>query len=252
MAGGAKNGVRGPTQYPAVREASDRTGTPVRSTGARYRLWILAPALIGLGWAAAPTAAPDTETTYSGHRYVGLRKCASCHKKELLGNQIAAWRKAPHAHAFVTLRSDASRALAKQQGLAVPAHEAPECLRCHVTAFGLPAQAFAYDLDPENGVTCESCHGPGRDYRKKKVMSDLELAHEKGLYDSDDAAICTRCHNRESPTFDPERYVLPDGSTAGFDFDLARKKIPHPIPETTKGRYLEIEKRLKAEGKKPQ
>ena len=197
-------------------------------------------------------AASDAEETYTGHRYVGLRKCASCHKKQLLGNQVAAWRKAPHSHAFDTLRSEASQALAQEQGLDLPAHEAPECLRCHVTAFGLPDQAFAYDVDPNNGVTCESCHGPGRDYRKKKVMSDPELAHEKGLYDSDDASICTRCHNSESPTFDPERYVLPDGSTVGFDFELARQRIPHPIPETTKGRYLEIEAELKAQGKKPQ
>ena len=190
------------------------------------------------------------ESEYTGHRYVGVRKCGSCHKKELLGNQLAAWRKAPHAKALVTLKNEESKAIAQRMGLKKSPDNAPECLRCHVTAFGLPEAAFAYEVKPDDGVQCESCHGPGRDYRKKKIMSDPEKAREKGLWDSDEPSICTHCHNRESPTFDPKRYTLPDGSTAGFDFDLARKKIPHPIPKDTKGHYLEIEKRLKAEGKK--
>lgn len=249
MEGGAKNGGSGSPHGQSVRGAQ---GATARHPAAGYGLLALAPWLVALSLLAAPTVAEESETTYTGHRYVGVRKCATCHKKKLLGNQIAAWRKAPHAQAAATLLNDESQAIARRLGLATPAHEAPECLRCHVTATGLPEEAFAYELDPQDGVGCESCHGPGRDYRKKKVMSDIELAHKKGLYDSDDATICARCHNRQSPTFDPQRYVLPDGSTAGFDFDLARKKIPHPIPETTKGHYLEIEKRLKAEGKKPE
>ena len=60
--------------------------------------------------------------------------------------------------------------------------------------------------------------------------------------------MCATCHNPESPTWDPKRYTLEDGTTAGFDFDQATKRIAHPIPEDTKGRFLEIEKRLKEQG----
>lgn len=209
--------------------------------------------LIALCLASGGSAhAAGSDLDLDGHRYVGVRKCKGCHKKKLLGNQIAVWRKAPHAHALETLRNDESKAIAARLGLEKPAHESPECLRCHVTAFGRPDSDFAYLLLQRDGVQCESCHGPGRDFRKKKIMSDPKLARKKGLWDSDDPRICTRCHNSESPTFDSKRFVLPNGSTSAFDFGVARKQIPHPIPADTKGRYLEIEKKLKAEGKKPE
>lgn len=194
----------------------------------------------------------NAEVKIPEHRYVGVRKCATCHKKKTLGNQRAVWQRGPHHPALKTLESPASLSIAKKLGISGSPAQAPECLRCHVTAFGLPEESFAYELDPWDGVQCESCHGPGRDFRKKKIMSDLKLARKKGLWDSDDPRICTRCHNSESPTFDSKRFVLPNGSTSAFDFGVARKQIPHPIPADTKGRYLEIEKKLKAEGKKPE
>ncbi len=200
------------------------------------------------GLLGVPAASSDQ--AFDGHRTVGVRKCATCHKKKTLGNQLAAWRAAPHARAFETLSNAESRALAEAAGLSLPPNQAPECLRCHQTGFGLPEAAFAYEIDPEDGVQCESCHGPGRDYRKKKIMSDPKKAHAKGLFDSDDPAICTACHNAESPTFDPDRFLLADGTRSAFDFEVAKKPIAHPIPEATKGHYLEIEKKLKAQGKK--
>lgn len=198
------------------------------------------------------TPVASAETEIPEHRYVGVRKCAGCHKKITLGNQRAVWQRGPHYAAMKTLESPVSIALAKKLGIAGPPSEAPQCLSCHVTAFGIPAEGFAYELDKSDGVQCESCHGPGRDYRKKNIMSDPELAAEKGLWDSNDPAICTRCHNSKSPTFDPKRFRRADGTTSAFDFDLAREQILHPIPEHVKGHYLEIEERLKKEGKKPE
>ena len=181
------------------------------------------------------------------HDYVGVGKCRSCHKKELMGNQVAVWQKGPHHRAFQTLLSEASLAIAAERGLASPPHESAECLRCHVTAHAVPPVRIANEVDPADGVQCESCHGPGRDYRKKKIMSDEELARKKGLWDAEhDAAICTACHNEESPTFDPARYALTDGTKVGFDFELAKQRFPHEIPADVKGRYVELEKEQKA------
>ena len=183
------------------------------------------------------------------HRYVGVRKCRTCHKKELLGNQVKTWREGPHRPALETLENEESVELAEELGLALPAHQSPECLRCHVTGYALPEVAFAYELDMADGVQCESCHGPGRDYRKKKIMSDPELAAKKGLWGlGPDSKVCISCHNPQSPTWDPERYTLEDGTTAGFHFQQAALRVAHPIPEDTKGHYLEIEKDLKERG----
>ena len=117
---------------------------------------------------APPTSAGEAISQEVAHRYVGVRKCRTCHKKELLGNQVEAWRGGPHQPAYATLENEHSALLAKQLDLKLPAHESPACLRCHVTAYALPEAAFAYELDLVDGVQCESCHGPGRDYRKKK------------------------------------------------------------------------------------
>ncbi len=201
---------------------------------------------VGIMGAVALLAAGGAAAQGVPHQYVGASKCKTCHKKELMGDQYGTWSDGPHAEAFETLEEDDSTALAAKLGVAGPASEASECLSCHVTAFGQPAEAFYKDLEFEDGVQCESCHGPGRDYRKKKIMSDPEQAKAKGLWDPGaHAKICTECHNPRSPTWDPARYTLPDGTTAGFHFEQAKTRIAHPIPEDVKGRYLELEKAQK-------
>lgn len=199
----------------------------------------------GLVVAAMLAAAADGRAAEE-HDYIGNAKCKTCHGKELIGNQFGEWKKSAHHRAFETLKSPESQAIAVAQGIDGPAQEADACLSCHSTAHGVPPARMAYELKLSDGVQCESCHGPGRDFRKKKIMSDEELAHANGLWHAgDDDAICTACHNAKSPTWDTGRYTLPDGTTAGFDPAQGREKIAHPIPEDVKGRYIELEKQQK-------
>lgn len=178
--------------------------------------------------------------------YVGVGKCKSCHAKELMGDQLAAWRLGPHQSGLAVLETEAALRVAEERGLTAPPKETPECLSCHVTGYGIAAERFAYPVDPADGVQCESCHGPGRSYRKKKIMSDLERAQAKGLWNpSEDHAICLRCHNSQSPTYDPGRFTLADGRTTDFDYSQAVAQVVHPIPEDVKGHYLELDKERK-------
>jgi hypothetical protein len=183
----------------------------------------------------AAEAAPGSE-----HKYVGAVKCKTCHRKDLMGDQYGEWEKGVHAKAFDTLKSDEAAKIAKEKGLSAPAHESSECLECHVTAYGKPASAFASKpLKASDGVQCESCHGPGNDYKKKKTMADREKSISLGMWDpGKDEKICTACHNDEGPTWDPAE---------GFDFAKMKEKIAHPIPEDVKGKYIEMEKKLRAE-----
>ena len=221
---------------------------PTARRGAWALSLLLAAACLPL---ASPVALADTVGDAAAvieHDFVGARKCKSCHGKELMGDQNATWSKGPHYQAFETLKNAESLALAQARGLEVPPSEAPECLACHVTAFGVPAERIWKPLQHAEGVQCESCHGPGRDYRKKKVMDDLDRARAKGLWNPDgEHGICLRCHNEASPTFDPQRYTLEDGSTSGFDYPQAAERISHPIPADVKGRYLELRKKQKEE-----
>jgi hypothetical protein len=190
-----------------------------------------------------------TDAAANEAKYVGVKKCKSCHKKKLIGNQFGEWQKMKHAEAFETLKGEKALEIAKEKGLSVPPHEAEECLKCHVTAYGEDAAKFAKKpLSPENGVQCESCHGPGSGYKKKKTMSDHDKSVAAGMWEAGkDEKICTKCHNDESPTWDPAKYELAAGGTAGFDYEQAQEKIAHPIPEDVKGKYIEVEKKLKAE-----
>jgi hypothetical protein len=189
--------------------------------------------------AALPGLALGAEAATPAHKYVGAKKCQSCHKKELIGDQYGEWKKGVHAKAFETLKGEKAAELAKKKGIAGPPHEAGECLKCHMTGHGLPASAFKQaPLKPADGIQCESCHGPGADYKSKKIMSDHDRAVAKGMWDPEkDEKICLECHNDESPTWDPAK---------GFDFEAAKEKIAHPIPKDVKGKYLEIVKQRKA------
>ena len=183
------------------------------------------------------------------HDYVGVAKCKSCHGKELMGDQVSAWKSGPHRSGWLVLQSPEALRVAEEEGLEMPPSEAPECLVCHVTAFGVPPERISKPLDERDGVQCESCHGPGRHYRKKKIMADLDRAKANGLWIPDaQSGVCERCHNEQSPTFRTDRFMRADGATFAFDYQLAVVEVDHPIPEHVKGQYLELdEARKKAE-----
>jgi nitrate/TMAO reductase-like tetraheme cytochrome c subunit len=196
--------------------------------------WILIVAMLGFA-----SSSVGTEVGAAEFKYVGVKSCGKCHKKELMGNQLAEWKKARHSKALETLESDKALEIAKERGLSVPPHESDDCVKCHVTAFGAPESAFSKKpLKASDGVQCESCHGPGSGYKKKKVMSDHDKAVAAGMWETgNDEKICAKCHNDESPTWD---------TATGFDYEEAKKKIAHPIPEDVKGHYLEREKERRA------
>ena len=173
-------------------------------------------------------------------QFVGARRCRSCHRKELMGNQFGAWEKGVHRKAFETLKSEDAVKIAAEKGISGPPHESADCLKCHATAYGEDASRLARGrpLNPAEGVQCESCHGPGSLYRKKKTMSDRDKSVAAGMWEPEkDAKICTACHNEESPTWDPAK---------GFEHEARMEEIAHLIPEDVKGRYLELEKEQKA------
>jgi hypothetical protein len=67
------------------------------------------------------------------------------------------------------------------------------------------------------GVSCESCHGPGSLYKSMTVMKSREKSIEKGLI-LPTKEVCIKCHNEDNPFYKP------------FDFDAAVAKITHPNP----------------------
>lgn len=201
------------------KSASDR-----RRIDAHFGLCAMGFALLVLAFLMPKSAAANGE-----HEFVGFMKCKTCHKQEEIGNQFGIWRDSKHAKAFGTLATDKAKKWAAEAGVDDPQTD-DRCVKCHSTAHGVSDQMVSKNFDRKAGVQCEACHGAGKDYRRKKVMVDRDKAIAQGLIPQT-AAVCTTCHNDESPAWDPQRYTLADGSKLGFDYDQAVKTIAHPVPE---------------------
>ena len=156
------------------------------------------------------------------YNYVGVKTCGMCHKKDNAGAQLAKWEESAHSKAYQTLQTEEADKIAKELGHGDKAVEAPACLKCHVTGNDLPEARFDKKFSMEDGVQCETCHGPGSEYKSMKIMKDHKLAVENGMRDFvNDEAIndfCVTCHNDESPTY------------KDFVFEDMWSKIAHPIP----------------------
>ncbi|MGI6455584.1 MAG: multiheme c-type cytochrome [bacterium] len=139
--------------------------------------------------------------------FVGATKCKMCHNKPSTGKIFDEWQDSHHAKAMDVL-SDAEK-------------KDPKCQKCHTTGFGEPGGFVSLEKTPAMaGVQCESCHGPGAEHIKSKpnkVIPHVWEANEEA---------CVKCHNPESPTWDPNRYEL-NGKKAGFIYELAVQEVNH-------------------------
>lgn len=152
-------------------------------------------------------------------KYIGAAKCKMCHLKPEKGDQYNKWLAGPHAKAMETLATEKAKAVAAKAGVADPATDA-KCVKCHSTVGHVDAGLLA-GITKSEGVSCESCHGPGSMYKSASVMKSREMSMQKGLILPDES-VCKTCHNSNSPTF------------KGFDFATYSAKIAHPDPTLAK------------------
>ena len=147
-----------------------------------------------------------TTMTAQTYKYIGAPKCKMCHNKPDKGEQFNKWTAGPHAKAMESLSAEEAKD--------------PKCLKCHSTVGHIDAGLVA-SIKVEEGVSCESCHGPGSAYKGASVMKSRELSMAKGLILPTEE-VCKSCHNEESPDF------------KGFDFSEYVAKIAHPNPKAAK------------------
>ncbi len=161
-----------------------------------------------------------SQDAFTRHEIVGAPKCKACHKAKT-GDQWKIWAESAHSRAFETLASETARKIASDQGLGDPQQE-NACLKCHATKAFLGDKAVVSEkgkyVDSE-GIGCEACHGPGSDYKAKKIMLDPVAARAGGLLMIKTADACAQCHSEQSPTF------------KGFDFESRWAEISHPVPK---------------------
>ncbi len=166
--------------------------------------------------------------------YVGESQCKVCHNKKDEGEQWNKWKAEKHSQAFESLKSPKALEVAKAKGITKPPSEAPECLKCHVTAFDEATGKAPDKIVAAMGVQCEACHEAGSKHQeegKKALFKKDPTAKTAETIAKADANSCTKCHNETNPTFNKDRYTLKDGTKADFDFEQAYAKIQHPNPK---------------------
>ena len=144
---------------------------------------------------------------YENFTYVGVRECKKCHDDRNILNQYSIWLTSPHANGVKTLGTEKGRKIARENGLDNPG-DSPNCLKCHTTGGGKSP------VTKDEGVGCESCHGPGSEYVQLSNHVDLRsrqngyakakklgmypiLKYEENLKKRE--KLCMSCHLQERP-----------------------------------------------------
>lgn len=189
------------------------------SIGHRLAAFVFGIAMaVGLG-AGGASAADLPLPQDAPFRHLGVASCggSTCHgaiepfrQSNVLQNEYVTWmQKDKHSSAYKVLLNERSQRIAKNLGLAKPAHEAAECLNCHAHFPAPEKRGPQFQLS--DGVACEACHGGAERWLGTHVASrgDHKQNIEAGLYPTDDpvarAKLCLACHFGEVGK--PDKFV---------------------------------------------
>ncbi len=151
------------------------------------------------------------------YQTIGKAKCVNCHDHEaekLWSEKKDGPPPNNHLNALRQLEAPKAAIFAKAIGIADPYDPKGSCAACHGTIL----KGTVVD-----GVTCESCHGPGSGY--------VDVHQQKGAYRQAVAAgladtvknpdawapMCTKCHVLSDSA------LIQAGHPSGDDFDLGAK-----------------------------
>lgn len=197
-------------------------------------------ALVASCLIAPALAAPPVLPHYARERSLGVASCASslCHGSietwkdaRVQQNEYVIWSRSDrHARAYRTLLSERSVDIARRLGLKEPAHQAAVCLDCHAHNVAPERRVAGFMLS--DGVTCESCHGPGERWLKSHVepgaKSQANIA--RGMYPTEDnlarAKLCLSCHLGNPQKLVTHRIMAAGHPRLSFEIDTFTNILP--------------------------
>jgi hypothetical protein len=162
--------------------------------------------------------AKGSEKTPPTAKYAGPETCKGCHPDE-----YKVWAGSNHGRAFVALGTAMGRKISADP-TAYPGMPSPkmmkDCSPCHARGADVPREERG-KFHPEDGVQCETCHGPGGHYAVEEVMKDPVRRKNAGLGKLEPEG-CLECHKQKE-----SHAVL---GRAPFDFEKYWAKIRHGKP----------------------
>ena len=164
--------------------------------------------------------------------HLGVDSCggSSCHGalepwsgSTVQQNEFVTWQeKDPHAKAYKTLMSEASKRIAANLGLA-NAYEADICLDCHADNVKGPQRAKGFQLS--DGVGCESCHGGAEQWLGIHISGRADHTEniKAGLFPTENpearARLCLSCHFGDKDRIITHRIMGAGHPRMGFELD---------------------------------
>ncbi len=190
-----------------------------------------------------------------GERFVGSTKCRECHHHEAAGNALANSR---HFKSFTKrYKSQEAKEILKKLRDAQVAQvsrsmkRSARCIRCHFSG-----RLAAGKFKTKEGVSCESCHGPARDwinvhndYGARTAAEETQEHKQERINQMENAGMirphavyrlaenCYSCH-----IVADEALVNVSGHTSGSDFELvawSQGEVRHNFATTEEGRVNE-------------
>jgi hypothetical protein len=212
---------------------------------------ILGSVLAGWTTFRAIAAAPERPAVVAlvnpgSVRGAGSCSATACHgsiapipASSVLRNEHTTWAsRDKHAKAYQVLYSARSRTIAENLGRNIPAHRDTRCLACHAT----PGTASAPEAFLEDGVGCESCHGPAERWlsehtsvawRRYDGQTKFTAFGMAPLHDvTSRAATCATCHVG-APGRDVDHDLIAAGHPRlNFEFTAYADLMPRHWVET--------------------
>jgi hypothetical protein len=205
-----------------------------RESGRRVSSLLVAATFAATSALAQPPAPPAPPLPYrSADKTMGVVNCANslCHgsvqpikDSNVLQTEYVTWSRVDkHARSYKVLFDEQSKRIARNLGLAKPPHQEKICLDCH--AHNVPAALRGERFKFEDGVVCESCHGPAGRWLESHVQDGATHADNlrAGLYPTDDpvarATLCLSCHFGNADRFVTHRMMGAGHPRMSFELD---------------------------------
>jgi hypothetical protein len=176
-----------------------------------------------------------------GPKFIGATSCSSslCHGGgSEARDAFTIWNKSdPHKHSFADLAGPRAARIA--QGLELAAGPgSTRCTVCHAPLWTVPEERLASTVDAkQEGVSCESCHGPAQNWLRSHTRRDFTHADnvETGVRDLNSlyvrANTCVACHQ----VLDPELLVA---GHPPLIFELDAQTVAEPRHWVDRGDYF--------------
>lgn len=172
-------------------------------------------------------------------KFLGVETCGSseCHgsverwrNATVLMKERLIWNSSRHARAYKSLSSELGRKITRNLGLP-SGEQTKECLSCHATY--VPSSQRGERFSLSDGVTCESCHGPGGNFLSTHVYPSSN--HKKnlaaGMTPTSAAAyranLCMSCHQANKKNQFKHAYYGAGHPRLRFELETYSENLPY-------------------------